>query len=161
MRPYEATLVSILSSCTLLDVGVALYLGRQVHAYMAKNEELSVFMTTALIMFCGKMGCLVYASKVFDAMVIKQVCSWNAMISSLALNGREKQAFAMYEKMRAKGMQPNEITFVTVLSACVRAKLVDLGFQLFETMSHEFGHVAKMEHYGCVVDLLGRAGVPS
>ncbi|KAK4380296.1 hypothetical protein RND71_002158 [Anisodus tanguticus] len=159
LKPNEATFVSILSSCTLLDVGVALYLGRQVHAYMVKNEELSVFMMTALTAFYGKMGCLVYDSKVFDGMVIKQVCAWNAMISSLALNGREKQALTMYEKMRAKGLQPNEITFVAVVSACARAKLVDLGFKLFETMSHELGLVHKMEHYGCVVDLLGSAGL--
>ncbi|KAK4350415.1 hypothetical protein RND71_029728 [Anisodus tanguticus] len=139
LKTNEATFVSILSSFTFLDIGVALYLGRQVHAYMVKNEELSVFMTTALIAFYGKMGCLVYASKVFDAIVSKQVCAWNAMISSLALNGREKQALMMYEKMRARGLQPNEITFVAVLSACARAKL--------------------MEHYGCVVDLLGRAGL--
>ncbi|XP_059301377.1 putative pentatricopeptide repeat-containing protein At1g10330 isoform X2 [Lycium ferocissimum] len=69
LKPNEATFVSILSSFTFLDVDVALYLGKQVHAYMVKNEELSVFMTTALIAFYGKMGCLVYASKVFDAMV--------------------------------------------------------------------------------------------
>ena len=81
------------------------------------------------------------------------------MIFYLALYGREKQALMMYEKMRAKGLQPNEITFVAVLSACARAKLVDFGFKLFEAMSHEFGLVAKMEHYGCVVDLLGRAGL--
>ncbi|XP_055800459.1 putative pentatricopeptide repeat-containing protein At1g10330 [Solanum dulcamara] len=122
-------------------------------------EELSVFMTTALIAFYGKMGCLVYASKIFDAMVSKQVCSWNSMISSLALNVREKQALTMYEKMRAKGLQPNEITFVAVLSACARAKLVYFGFKLFEAMPNEFGLVAKMEHYGCVVDLLGRHGL--
>ncbi|CAN4121226.1 unnamed protein product [Withania somnifera] len=158
VKPNEATFVSVLSSCTFLDVGVALYLGKQVHAYMVKNEELSVFMTTALIAFYGKMGCLVYASKVFDAMVTKKVCTWNAMISSLALNGREKHALTMYEKMKATGVQPNEITFVAVLSACARAKLVDLGFKLFEAIV-EFGLLPKMEHYGCVVDLLGRAGL--
>ncbi|KAG5628821.1 hypothetical protein H5410_000538 [Solanum commersonii] len=82
------------------------------------------------------------------------------MISSLALNGWEKQALTMYEKMRSKGLlQPNEITFVAVLSACARVKPVDFGFQLFEAMSREFGLVAKMEHYGCVVDLLGRVGL--
>ncbi|WMV07065.1 hypothetical protein MTR67_000450 [Solanum verrucosum] len=82
------------------------------------------------------------------------------MISSLALNGWEKQALTMYEKMRSKGLlQPNEITFVAVLSACARVKPVDFGFQLFEAMSREFGLVAKMEHYGCVVYLLGRVGL--
>ncbi|KAH0780548.1 hypothetical protein KY290_000146 [Solanum tuberosum] len=66
MKPNEANFVSIFSSYTFLDVCVALYLGRQVHAYMVKNEDLSVFMTTTLIAFYGNMGCLIYASKMFD-----------------------------------------------------------------------------------------------
>ncbi|WMV07540.1 hypothetical protein MTR67_000925 [Solanum verrucosum] len=96
----------------LLDVGVVL----------------SVFMTTTLIAFMGKMGCLVYALKVFDAIISKQICSWNAMISYVALNGREKHALTMYVKMRARGLQPNEITCVAALSACAHVQLVDLGF---------------------------------
>ncbi|WMV06878.1 hypothetical protein MTR67_000263 [Solanum verrucosum] len=68
LKPNETTFISIFSSCTFLDVCVALYIGRQVHGYMVKNDELSVFMTTALITFYGKMGCLAYASKIFDAM---------------------------------------------------------------------------------------------
>nr|GMD25902.1 putative pentatricopeptide repeat-containing protein At1g10330 [Ipomoea batatas] len=159
LKPNEATFVSILSSCASLDSAAALYQGKQIHGYMVKNVELSDFMATALITFYGRMGCLDYAAKVFDAIPVKKVCTWNAMISALAMNGREKRALALFEMMKATGLKPNQVTFVAVLSACAHAKLVQTGLEAFEAMSREFKIVPKMEHYGCVVDLLGRAGL--
>ncbi|XP_059661093.1 putative pentatricopeptide repeat-containing protein At1g10330 [Cornus florida] len=158
--PNEATFVSVLSSCANSDGGEALYQGKQIHGFIIKNEiELTIFMGTALIALYGKTGCLGYAMKVFRKMEVKAVCTWNAMICSLALNGMEKQALDMFEKMKVVGLHPNEVTFVAVLTACARAKLVELGLELFRMMSSDFGVVPKMEHYGCVVDLLGRAGL--
>ncbi|KAL8103029.1 putative pentatricopeptide repeat-containing protein At1g10330 [Apium graveolens] len=160
VKPNEATFVSVLSSCTsLLGIG-GLYQGKQIHTYMIKNEsELTVFMGTAMIALYGKLGYLVYAIRVFDNMVDKQVCTWNALISSLALNSMENQALDMFEKMKSRGVMPNEVTFVAVLVACARANLVELGLELFESMSRVSRIVPRMEHYGCVVDLLGRAGL--
>ncbi|KAA8524711.1 hypothetical protein F0562_011134 [Nyssa sinensis] len=160
VKPNEATFVSVLSSCANSDGGGALYQGKQIHGFIIKNEiELTVFMGTALIALYGKMGCLVYAMEVFSRIAVKEVCTWNAMISSLALNGNERQALDMFEKMKVEGLHPNEVTFVAVLTACAHAKLVELGLELFQLMSSDFRIVPRMEHYGCVVDLLGRAGL--
>ncbi|OVA09771.1 Pentatricopeptide repeat [Macleaya cordata] len=160
VRPNEATLVTGLSSCANLDGGGGLYQGRQIHGYIVKSGiELTVFLGTALISMYGKTGCLENAFQFFDGMMVKEVCTWNAMISSLACNGREQEALMMFEKMRTEGFRPNEITFVAVLSACARAKLLELGLNWFQAMSCDFGVVPRMEHYGCVVDLLGRAGL--
>ncbi|GAA0158204.1 hypothetical protein LIER_15292 [Lithospermum erythrorhizon] len=160
VRPNEATFVSVLSSCASFDGVGGLFQGKQVHGFMIRNEyELSVYMGTALISFYGKRGCLEYAIRLFETMVIKEVCAWNALISILALNGREMQALEMFAKMKAGGWNPNEVTFVAVLSACARAKLVDLGLELFQSMSNGFNVEPMMEHYGCVVDMLGRAGL--
>ncbi|CDP12115.1 unnamed protein product [Coffea canephora] len=160
LKPNEATFVTVLSCCANFEGGRALYHGKQIHGYMVKNEnKLSVFMGTALIAFYGKMGCFNYANKLFGRMMVREVCTWNAMISSLALNGREKDALDMFIRMRTGGFCPNEVTFVGVLSACARAKLVDLGLEFFHSMQRQFGIVPRMEHYGCVVDLLGRAGL--
>lgn len=160
VKPNEATFVSVLSSCANLLGGGGLYQGKQIHAYMIKNEsELTAFMGTALIAHYGKFGYLVYAVRVFDHMVDKQVCTWNALISSLALNSMENQALGMFEKMKSTRVKPNEVTFVAVLIACARANLVEVGLELFESMSRVSSIVPRMEHYGCVVDLLGRAGL--
>ncbi|KAK6158630.1 hypothetical protein DH2020_005944 [Rehmannia glutinosa] len=160
IRPTEATFVSVLSSCANVDDGFSLCQGKKIHGYMLRSEkELSVFAGTALIAFYGKMGCLNYAFKVFNAMPVKRVCTWNAMICSLASNGREIQALDMFETMKNSALSPNEVTFVGVLSACARKKLVDLGLKLFQSMSSDYAIIPRMEHYGCVVDLLGRAGL--
>ncbi|CAN1232568.1 Putative pentatricopeptide repeat-containing protein At1g10330 [Linum perenne] len=159
VRPNEATYVSVLSSCANLDHG-GLCIGKQVHGYMVRNELVStVFMGTALVDLYGKLGSLNQAVLVFNRMVDKQVCSWNALISAFANNGREEEAMGMFEKMKDEGLRPNEVTFVALLTACARAKLVEVGFNVFQSMRNDFGVMPRMEHYGCLVDLLGRAGM--
>ncbi|KAK7312826.1 hypothetical protein VNO77_36990 [Canavalia gladiata] len=159
VKPNEATYVSMLSSCANLDGQAALDCGKQVHGYVVMNEvKLGVFVGTSLINLYGKMGCLSYAKNVFRVMVSREVCTWNAMISSLASNGREKEALDMFEKMKLQGLKPNDVTFMAVLTACARAKFVREGLELFHSMLHDFQVVPVMKHYGCVVDLLGRAG---
>ncbi|CBI28825.3 unnamed protein product, partial [Vitis vinifera] len=160
LKPNEATFVSVLSSCTNLDGVGALHQGKQIHGYIIRNEvEFTVFMGTALIALYGKTGCLENVMKIFNGMVVKGVCTWNAMISSLACNGREKQALDLFEKMKMKGLCPDEVTFVAVITACARSKFVVLGLGFFQSMRCDFGVVPRMMHYGCVVDLLGRAGL--
>ena len=160
VKPNEATFVSVLFSCSNLDGVGALHYGKHIHGYIIRNEvELTVFMGTALIALYGKMGCLENAMKTFEGMVVKGVCTWNAMISSLACNGREKQALDLFEKMKMQGLRPDEVTFIAVITACARSKSVELGLGFFQSMQCDFRVVPRMEHYGCVVDLLGRAGL--
>ncbi|KAJ7960550.1 putative Pentatricopeptide repeat-containing protein [Quillaja saponaria] len=160
VKPNEATYVCVLSSCANFAGRGSLDFGKQVHGYILRNEVfLTVFVGTSLIDFYGKMGCLPKAMNVFTQMVPTEVCSWNAMISSLASNGREKEALDMFENMKREGLHPNEVTFVAVLTACARGKFVETGLKVFQSMSLDFGVVPTMEHYGCVVDLLGRAGL--
>ncbi|KAK4389052.1 putative pentatricopeptide repeat-containing protein [Sesamum angolense] len=83
---------------------------------------------------------------------------WNSIDSILWENG-ESQALDMFEMMKTSALCPNEVTFVGVLSACARKKLVDFGLELFQSMSRDFAIMPRMEHYGCIVDLLGRAGL--
>ncbi|KAJ8899430.1 hypothetical protein K2173_018404 [Erythroxylum novogranatense] len=160
VKPNEATYVSVLSSCANLNEGGAFGLGKQIHGYIIRNEEaLTVSTGTALVDLYGKKGYLKDAMKLFDQMVVRGVCTWNAMIFSFADNGREIQALDMFEKMRREGFLPNGITLLAVLSACARAKLVQIGLELFQAMWSEFQVLPIMEHYGCVVDLLGKAGL--
>ncbi|XP_038887445.1 putative pentatricopeptide repeat-containing protein At1g10330 [Benincasa hispida] len=160
VKPNEATYVSVLSSCANLDAEGVLCRGKEVHAYIIRTEgELSVFIGTALIDFYGKMGLLGSARIVFNQMKNREVCTWNAMISSFASNNRETEALDLFAKMKVEGIHPNEVTFVAILTACARGKLVELGLQLFRSMSNDFSIVPITEHYVCVVDLLGKAGL--
>ncbi|XP_008455452.1 putative pentatricopeptide repeat-containing protein At1g10330 [Cucumis melo] len=160
VKPNEATYVSVLSSCANLDAEGVLCRGKEVHAYIIRNEgEFSVFIGTALIDFYGKMGLLGCARTVFNQMKKREVCTWNAMISSFASNSRETEALDLFATMKVEGIHPNEVTFVAILTACARGKLVKLGLQLFQSMLYDFSIVPITEHYVCVVDLLGKAGL--
>ncbi|CAM8939687.1 unnamed protein product [Rhodiola kirilowii] len=160
VRPNEATFVSVLSSCANSYRCGGLCRGKQIHGFILRNEiQLTVFIATGLISLYGKMGCLKIATQVFSDISHKAVCAWNAMISALACNGHETHALQMFERMKFEGQKPNEVTLVAVLTACAHAKFVPLGLKVFDCMSRDWGIDPKMEHYGCIVDLLGRAGL--
>jgi pentatricopeptide repeat protein len=157
-RLQEATLVSVLWSCANLDGGEGLATGLSVHAYLIRHEiELTAFLGTALVDMYGKHGRLGCCSSAFEV-VCKEVCTWNALLSALANHGKETEALVKFDVMRGEGFLPNQITFLSLLTACARAGLVEVGLYWFEAMVAEYKVAPLMVHYGCVVDLLGRAG---
>ncbi|KAK7316776.1 hypothetical protein RJT34_00488 [Clitoria ternatea] len=157
IRPDEFVLVSVISSCTHL---AALDLGKWIHAYISKNKlRVNVILGTTLIDMYMKCGCVENAFEVFYAMEEKGVSTWNALILGLAMNGLVKESLNMFEDMKKTGTVPNEITFVGVLGACRHMGLVDEGRHYFGSMIHEHKIEPDIKHYGCMVDLLGRAGL--
>ncbi|OEL35671.1 putative pentatricopeptide repeat-containing protein [Dichanthelium oligosanthes] len=158
-RLEEATLVSVLSACANLDGAEGLMAGMAVHAYMVRYEvELTAFLGTALVDMYGKHGKLGGCTSAFEFVCKKEICTWNALLSALANHGKEAEALVKFNMMRAEGFLPNQITFVALLMACARAGLVEVGLYWFEAMIVEYKVTPLMVHYGCVVDLLGRAG---
>lgn len=159
ITPNEATFVSVLSSCANLDRG-GVHLGKQIHGYVMSREIiLTTTLGTALLDMYGKAGDLEMALTNFSQIRNKKVCAWNAIISALASNGRPKKALQMFEMMKSTNVHPNGITLLAVLTACARSKLVDLGIQLFSSICSEYKIIPTSEHYGCIVDLIGRAGL--
>ncbi|KAJ4872443.1 putative pentatricopeptide repeat-containing protein [Raphanus sativus] len=159
VTPNEATLVSVLSSCANLDQG-GVYLGKQIHCYVMRREIiLTATLGTALLDMYGKGGDLETALIVFDQIYDQKVCAWNAMISALAANGRPERALEMFEMMKSRNVNPNGITLLAVLTACARSKLVELGIELFTSVCRDYKIDPTSEHYGCMVDLIGRAGL--
>lgn len=122
------------------------------------NLESNVFVGTSIIdMYC-KCGRVNIARSVFDRMSLKNVKSWSAMIAGYGMHGRAREALQVLSNMIQAGIKPNSISFVSVLSACCHAGLVDEGWHWFCLMQHRFKIEPGVEHYGCMVDLLGRAG---
>ncbi|XP_057953535.1 pentatricopeptide repeat-containing protein At4g21065 [Malania oleifera] len=156
VEPDGFTMVSLLTACAELG---ALALGRRAHTYMFKaclNENLHA--ANALVDFYAKCGGIRDAQRVFDEMVERSVVSWTSLIVGLAVNGFGKEALELFWMLEREGLAPSEITFVGVLYACSHCGMVDEGFGYFNRMKEEYGLVPKIEHYGCIVDLLGRAG---
>ncbi|XP_055820265.1 pentatricopeptide repeat-containing protein At4g21065 [Solanum dulcamara] len=157
VRPDGFTLVSLLTASAELG---ALALGRRAHTYMLKvGLDKNLHAANALLDLYAKCGNVKEAEQVFDELEEDSVVSWTSLIVGLAVNGFGEKALELFKEMERKGFVPTEITFVGVLYACSHCGLVDKGFAYFERMQKMFGIKPKIEHYGCMVDLLGRAGL--
>lgn len=157
IRPGKFVLSSVLAACA--NVG-ALDQGRWIHAYVKKNSmNMDGVLGTAFVDMYAKCGRLDMAWDVFEKMKEKEVFTWNAMICGLAMHGRAEDAIGLFFKMQREKFRPNGITFVGVLNACAHAGMVDTGLKVLNSMKKVYDIEPEVQHYGCVVDLLGRAGL--
>ncbi|XP_031475688.1 putative pentatricopeptide repeat-containing protein At1g10330 [Nymphaea colorata] len=157
LSPHEATLVSVISACGSLGAANE---GKSVHGYVIRRSiMITPFLGTSLIDMYGKCGFLNSAIIVFGSMQLKQLCTWNAMITTFAAHDCGNEAMSTYNDMLKAGLEPNGITFVGVLTACARAGCVELGIKYFDSMHKEFNISPWTEHYSCMVNLLGAAGL--
>ncbi|XP_011627497.2 pentatricopeptide repeat-containing protein At2g29760, chloroplastic-like [Amborella trichopoda] len=153
----EVTIVSVLSACAQMG---ALDLGRWVHSYIDRmGFRVSVLIGTALVDMYSKCGALKVARQVFEVLSDKDVALWNAMILGLAMHGKSKEALEFFDQMEGESVRPNEVTVLGALCACSHAGLVTEGQRIFRSMGSTLGLKPRLEHYGCMVDLLGRAGL--
>ncbi|XP_038982234.1 putative pentatricopeptide repeat-containing protein At5g40405 [Phoenix dactylifera] len=115
---------------------------------------------TGLVHMYAKCGSLEAAWKLFDAMHdVRDASTWTAMIGGLAMHGRGEEAVALFERMVGEeGVAPDGLAFTNVLHACSHSGLVEVGIRLFKEMKELYGIKPRMEHYGTMVDLFGRAG---
>ncbi|KAL6011048.1 hypothetical protein ACLOJK_001492 [Asimina triloba] len=154
--PNGATLASVLSACARLG---GLDLGERIHAYIKERGiEIEVILGTALVDMYAKNGAILKAKTLFDEMPHKNTVTWNAMVCGLAKHGYGESALELFRDMERLNILPNDITFVGILSACCHSGLPEVGILLFESMQRDYGIEPKIEHYGCMVDLLGRSG---
>ncbi|KAJ9159828.1 hypothetical protein P3X46_025293 [Hevea brasiliensis] len=156
ITPTQGTWVSILPAYSHLG---ALQQGMRIHGQVIKNSQyLDVFVGTCLIDMYGKCGKLDDALSLFYEMPRRNSVPWNAMISCLAIHGDGEKALMLFREMIAEGVKPDHVTFVSLLSACSHSGLVSDGQQCFHVMQEEYGIKPTLKHYGCMVDLFGRAG---
>ncbi|KAK1408756.1 hypothetical protein QVD17_40783 [Tagetes erecta] len=157
-KPNAFTISCALMACARL---AALRLGKQVHAYVFRNryEKSDVlFVDNCLIDMYVKSGDVDVARVVFNNMNQTNAVSWTSLLTGYGMHGRGSEALDLFNGMRKAGLPIDGVTFVVVLYACSHSGLVDKGLEYFETMKREFGIEPGVEHYACMVDLLGRAG---
>ncbi|CAN0911788.1 Pentatricopeptide repeat-containing protein At5g66520, partial [Linum grandiflorum] len=159
VKPDKVTLVTVLSCCVQMGCPGSLP-GRSVHCFLLRNEvHMNVEIGTVLVDMYAKLGFLDYALLVFDSMKERNVATWTALICGAAQNGCNQEALSFFEMMTdEQGVEPNEMTFTGVLNACAHSGLVEQGRRYFE-MIKEYGLKHRIQHYGCMVDLYGRAGL--
>ncbi|KAK9162235.1 hypothetical protein Syun_003137 [Stephania yunnanensis] len=156
IEPDAVTLASVLPACGDLS---ALTLGRQIHEYVVRKKLCpNLILENALVDMYAKCGCLRAAREVFDAMKSHDVVSWTSMISAYGMNGHGRDAMALFRKMVDSGLIPDQIAFISILSACSHSGLLEEGRYYFRLMVEELRIPPKVEHFACMVDILGRSG---
>ncbi|CAN4110510.1 unnamed protein product [Withania somnifera] len=157
VKPDENTLVSVLNCCSNLG---ALGVGKWVHRYIDRNRiQVAGYVGNALIDMYAKCGSMDNALRVFGSMGTKDVYSYTSVIDGLATHGKARMALNFFYKMLDIGIQPNEVTFVGVLTACSHGGLVEEGHKFFADMWRACKLKPRVEHYGCMFDLLSRSGL--
>ncbi|KAL4197829.1 hypothetical protein AMTRI_Chr04g253080 [Amborella trichopoda] len=156
LRANEVSLTGALSACAQLG---AVEYGRVIHGFVNKaGFDHIVSVNNALLDMYAKCGSMDDARMVFNLMSEKSLVTWTAMMASLAMHGHGIDAISLFQDMEASGTSPDEVTFIVILYACSHAGMVQTGLEYFKMMDN-YRLVPTMEHYGCIVDLYGRAGL--
>lgn len=154
MNPFA--LSSVLRACSSLATPEQ---GRQVHVQaICSGLESNAFVGTALVDMYAKCGSIEESSLAFDNLTEPNLVSWNAVIVGYALHGHGSKVLELFDQMQESGINPDEITFIGVLYACAHIGLVNLGYHYFNSMTRDHGIRPRIDHYTCMVGLLGRAG---
>ncbi|KAL6883318.1 hypothetical protein ACP4OV_010732 [Aristida adscensionis] len=156
VEPNEFTFSSMIKGCAmqaLLEQGV------QLHAQVIKTSLISdSFVSSTLVDMYGKCGLISLSIQLFNEIKYHTDIAWNALINVYAQHGHGREVIQAFDRMTSSGIWPNHITFVSLLTACSHAGLVDEGLKYFHSMKDAHGVEPKEEHYSCIIDMYGRAG---
>ncbi|GAV86169.1 PPR domain-containing protein/PPR_2 domain-containing protein [Cephalotus follicularis] len=159
IEPTEITILAILQA--ILHIG-DVKLCQLFHGYGEKRgfNTCDIRVSNSLVDTYAKCGCIVSALRFFEEISAerKNLVSWTSMISGFAMHGMGKEAVECFERMAEAGLKPNQVTFLSVLNACSHGGLVEEGLSFFEKMVNESDALPNIKIYGCLVDMLGRAG---
>lgn len=154
IEPDSVTISSILSGFSLSSSNK---LGLQIHGWVLRHGlEWDLSVANSLVGMYSEHNQLDRARSIFESMPEKDLVSWNAIISA---HRRDHRVLAMFQRMEDSGVLPDQVTFVSSLSACANLGLVEDGRRLFSEMEERYKITPRMEHYGCMVNMLGRAGL--
>jgi pentatricopeptide repeat protein len=157
VRANDVTMVSVLGACAHLgDLGR----GRRMHRHLQEHGfPLNLWLATSLVDMYAKCGAISEALEVFRAVPVAStdVLIWNAVIGGLAVHGMGMETVEIFREMQHSGVLPDEITYLGLLSACVHGGLVDEAWRFFRSLEAQ-GLRLHVEHYACLVNVLGRAG---
>ncbi|KAG6507024.1 pentatricopeptide repeat-containing protein At3g16610-like [Zingiber officinale] len=152
-----ATMIGVIPACSHL---AALQHGKCSHAYIISHGLTSdSSVCNALIDMYAKCGRIDAARRVFDTMPKRDTVSWNTIIAAYGIHGLGDESVSLFLKMESAGLAPDDVTFICLLSACSHSGLVSKGKRWFLAMQETYKIVPRMEHFICMVDLLGRGGL--
>lgn len=148
-----SSLIGIFADLALVE------LGKQMHAYTIKLPfGLEISVANSILDMYMKCGLTDEADALFREMPARNVVSWTIMITGYGKHGIGKKAVDLFNQMQADGIEPDSVTYLAVLSACSHSGLIEEGQESFSRFCRNQQSKPQVEHYACVVDMLGRAG---
>ncbi|CAK7336887.1 unnamed protein product [Dovyalis caffra] len=156
-EPSPVTALIMVSACAYLG---SCHVGRKFHDFIIDSGmEINTNLSNALVDMYVKCGDLEKAVDLFNGIhpCERNASSWNVLISGYGMHGHGKEALGLFSRMQEEGVEPNHITFTSILSACSHAGLIDEGRKCFADMKR-LSETLEIKHYACMVDMLGRAG---
>ncbi|VVA98963.1 unnamed protein product [Arabis nemorensis] len=153
----EVIVSSMLKICTNIS---SLAVGRQIHGFALKSSQIrfDVALRNSLIDMYAKSGEIEDAVLAFGEMEEKDVRSWTSLIAGYGKHGDIEKAIDLYNRMEHEGIKPNDVTFLSVLSACSHTGQTELGSKFFNSMINKHGIKAREKHLSCIIDMLSRGG---
>ncbi|XP_010464062.1 PREDICTED: pentatricopeptide repeat-containing protein At3g05340-like [Camelina sativa] len=154
----DANVVSAVLGVSFVDNSLGL--GKQLHSLVIKRKfSGNTFVNNGLINMYPKCGDLIDSLTVFRRMPKRNYVSWNSMIAAFARHGNGLAALNLYEEMITQDVKPTDVTFLSLLHACSHVGLIDKGRELLNVMQDVHGIEPRTEHYACIIDMFGRAGL--
>ncbi|OMO52317.1 hypothetical protein COLO4_37289 [Corchorus olitorius] len=157
-KPNPVTVLIMVSACAYLG---SKHLGRKLHNFAIDRKiKIDATLHNALMDMYAKCGDLDTATIMFNEIhpLERNATSWNVLISGFGMHGYGREAMNLFSQMERAGIEPNHITFTSLLSACSHAGLIDEGRKCFGAMK-KYSVTPQAKHYTCMVDMLGRAGL--
>ncbi|XP_054783116.1 LOW QUALITY PROTEIN: pentatricopeptide repeat-containing protein At4g01030, mitochondrial [Prosopis cineraria] len=155
VKPNSTTICSLLSACAGLSF---LKKGEEIHCLSIRLVLDDIYAATALIDMYSKAGRLKVAIDIFSRIQNKTRPCWNCMMMGYAIYGHGEEVMTLFDELCKTGIQPDSITFTALLSGCKNSGLIDEGWKCFDSMKTDYNLNPTIEHYSCMVDLLGKAG---
>lgn len=156
VKPNAVTIPCLLPACGNI---AALMHGKAAHCFSLRRYiSADVYVASALVDMYANCGKIKEARYCFDRMPARNLVCWNAMLGAYAMHGKAKEAIETFLRMQRSGQKPDSVSFTSLLSACSQSGLTKEGQHYFESMSKDHDIEPRVEHYACIVSLLGRAG---
>lgn len=158
IEPNYVTIASVLPLCARV---ANLQHGKEFHCYMTRREDFKdhLLLWNALVDMYARSGKVLEARRVFDMLGERDKMTYTSMIAGYGMQGEGQAALKLFEEMNNFQIKPDHITMIAVLSACSHSGLVTQGQLLFEKMRSLYGLTPHLEHFACMTDLFGRAGL--
>ncbi|KAK7253102.1 hypothetical protein RIF29_37539 [Crotalaria pallida] len=158
VEPNFVTIASVLPLCARV---ANLQHGKEFHCYIMKRVEFKNYLLlwNSLIDMYARSGKVLEARRVFDSLSTRDEVTYTSMILGYGMKGDGEISLKLFEEMCKSNIKPDHVTMVAVLTACSHSGLVAQGQLLFKKMLYLYGIIPLIEHYTCMADLFGRAGL--